>query len=108
MTDSTIDQKRNYETYNTTWSNIPIVIRYCKDYWASVGVSHLEVRSEEPNPITETGYRSAWIMPGELEGTNPLEYVLSALDECSKTKKWREYLQSKKKQDLAKTQLSLF
>ena len=101
-------QEKKPETFNFTWSNIPITLSYVKDYWASVGVSHLEVSAKEPLPITETGYRSIWLMPGELEGTTPVEYVLSALQELSRTKKWKAYLEAKKQQDLAKTQLSLF
>ncbi|WP_421805738.1 hypothetical protein [Flagellimonas sp.] len=96
------------ETFNFTWCNIPITLNYVKDYWASVGVGHLEVKAEEPLPITETGYRSIWVLPGQLDRTDPISYVRESLDELSRSKKWKAYLEDKKQQELAKSQLSLF
>jgi len=107
MTD-TKQKEDKYETFQCTWSNIPIIVKYSKDYWASVGVSHLEVHAEEPLPITETGYRSIWITPGQLDGTTPVDFVLSGLDELSGSKKWKSYLENKRQEEFAKTQLSLF
>jgi hypothetical protein len=102
------ENRRTPQVFQTTWSNIPITITFKENYWSSVNVSHLEVKADEPLPITETGYRSIWIMPGELEGTNPVDFVLSGLDEMSLSKKWKSYLEDKKQEELAKTQLSLF
>tara|TARA_E500000318_G_scaffold112008_1_gene133343 strand:+ start:29805 stop:30134 length:330 start_codon:yes stop_codon:yes gene_type:complete len=96
------------EVFEIVWSKIPITIKYTPNYWESVKVDHLEVKAAEPLPFTETGYRSAWLLPGQLDGRTPVEYVMQALEEDSKTKKWKSYLEEKKVQELKRTQMSLF
>jgi len=94
--------------HNITWENIDISIVFKPDYFASAGVSHLAVQAGEPLPFTPTGFKSIWIMKGELDGTTEVQHVLDALDHDSNTKKWKDYLAQKAIDDMAKTQLSLF
>lgn len=90
------------------WERISIKISYKPNYFASVGVSHLEVHANEPLPFTETGYRSIWLMKGELDGTNELQFVKDALEHDRHSSKWLNYVKERDSTLLKKTQLSLF
>ena len=101
-------KERSSEVFEIVWCKIPITIKYTPNYCESALVDHLEVEAGEPLPFTETGYRSAWLVPGQLDGRTPVEFVLEALEEDSKSKQWKSYLEEKKTQELQRTQLSLF
>jgi hypothetical protein len=54
------------------------------------------------HPITETGYRSHFLSPDEIEAVGGVfAYVVDALDEAAKRKEW-------KARQAAQRQLSLF
>ena len=93
---------------NIKRENIDISIIFKPNHFPSAGVSNLQVEAGEPLPFTPTGFKSIWIMKGELDGITVEQYVLNALNYDSKTKKWKEYLAQKAIDDLAKTQLSFF
>ncbi|MDC6367228.1 MULTISPECIES: hypothetical protein [Flavobacteriaceae] len=99
---------KEVHTYKGRWNGIAITVVYQPNYFESANVSHLEVRADEPLPITETGYRSHWVLDGELEGTDPFEYTLKGLDVQSKSKQWKCYLEHEKTMEIKKLQLSLF
>lgn len=94
--------------HDITWEKIDISIIFKPNYFASVGVSHLEIRAAVPLPFTPTGYKSIWIMKGELENLTIQQYVIDALNFDSNTKKWKDHLVQKEIDELARTQLSLF
>tara|TARA_R110000744_G_scaffold237369_4_gene354866 strand:+ start:69940 stop:70242 length:303 start_codon:yes stop_codon:yes gene_type:complete len=96
------------ENHTLEWENIAIDIIYKPDYFISAGVSHLEVKAETPLPFTETGYRSIWLMKGEFDGGDIVQYVKDALNHDSKNQKWKDYLERKQAEELARTQLTLF
>ena len=98
----------NIIEHTVKWENIDIQIIHKPDYFASVGVGHLEVKANQPLPFTDTGYRSIWLMCGELGERSVQDYVLQALEHDSKQKKWKDYLKKKKISDMEKTQLSFF
>ena len=65
-------------------------------------MAHLEIRSTEPLPITETGYHSHFCHPSIIDDEGgPVAFVLAWLDALAKTKKWRA-------NEFARHQLSLF
>ncbi len=95
--------------YTIKWENIDISIAYKPDYFKSANVSHLEVKAKEPLPFTDSGYRSIWLMKGELDGLTGVEqYVINALNYDSNTNKWKDHLKQKANEILEKQQLSLF
>ncbi len=65
----------NREVFNITWQGINIEISCCEpSYMKShreiygYGMPHIEVKSAQPLPITETGYKSIFIAEPELAG----------------------------------------
>jgi hypothetical protein len=89
------------EHHSITWEGITIQIAYAPTRFGNV-ISHLEVRSREPNPITATCYRSHFVPCGTIEsfGGAPA-FVMQWLEEASHSKEWRTYVKGKQ-------QLSLF
>ena len=61
------------ESFKITWSNIDITVDVTFDYLVTdvlvndntgehyFGVHHIEIQSDQPNPISETGYKSNFI-----------------------------------------------
>ncbi|QKX07728.1 hypothetical protein HN014_22270 (plasmid) [Aquimarina sp. TRL1] len=101
-------ENRESQLYKLSWNKIDIQIKYTKNYWKSAKVSHLEIKSDEPLPFTETGYKSIWLYEGELEDLSITDYVFNALEIDSKSSKWQKYLKEKEILEIKKTQLSLF
>ncbi len=96
------DRKEEYTVFNIVWHGIELEIRHQTGRYA--GFDHIEVISEEkrPLPITETGYRSQFILPERIaEYGEPLDYVLAWLDFEADTNAW-------KRKEAAGRQLSLF
>jgi hypothetical protein len=63
---------------------------------------HIEVKAAEPLPITETGYRSHFMLPEELELWDSVEaFILEWLNDAAKLPTWQEYRSQSR-------QLSLF
>ena len=97
-----------YEAYQIIWQNIQIEIRYC-DYVAKIDeqtmIVHLEIKSQncEPLSITETGYKSHFIVKCLIEEFGgPIEYAKMWLDgEAKDNIAWQNYVSKSR-------QLSLF
>lgn len=84
-----------------TWHGIAVEISLRKD-WPIDGTHHLELKAKEPLPVTQTGYRSAFLPADAFEGYPTLEgYVRAWLDMKAKSAQWQ-------KQQQARRQLSLF
>jgi len=103
--------KQKVENLKLTWENINIQINYNPDYSEShrkimgFRLAHLEIRSEEPLPMTETGYHSHFTAAAEIENySSPTDFVKAWLKEAAKSKKWLAYQKEKQQ----KQQLSLF
>ena len=74
------------------WRGIALKIGYIPKRFP--GMDHIEVRSAEsvPLPITETGYRSLFILPERLEEYgDPATYVLAWLDHEAQSAAWKRY-----------------
>jgi len=81
---------KNYKVFKAEWRGIELEIRHKKN-WAA-GIDHIEVISanREPLPITETGYRSLFILPERIaEFGTPVKYVLTWLDDAAQSKNWK-------------------
>ena len=96
------NQLDEYEQYDIVWNGIELAVCH-KRNWAA-GFDHVEVIStgRVPLPITETGYRSAFLHPEQItEYGSAAKYVIAWLDEQSKSNNWI-------RQELESRQLSLF
>lgn len=92
----------DYEVFDVVWHDMKLEIRHKKN-WAA-GFDHIEVISAncEPLPITETGYRSLFILPERIaEYGTPVEYVQTWLEHEAQSESW-------KRLEIESRQLSLF
>lgn len=93
------------ETPNTIvetiiWRGIHMEITHVNNYFS--GMDHIEIRTKDRIPITETGYKSHFFPSGGLgEFETAVDYVRAWLEHEAKSKAW-------KAQELASQQLSLF
>jgi len=100
------------QRFEFQWRGLLIEVRYCPDwmegYREAYGypLAHLDVESmlpsKAPLPITETGYRSHFDRPENIEvHGGPVTFVLEWLDHEAESSKWT-------KQQTEQRQLSLF
>lgn len=90
------------------WDNITIEITYTQSYSRvyeeiqGYPIAHLELRADEPLPVTETGYRSLFTPAPEIEDRGGAEAFTKAwLDSAAQYPAWQNYQEERK-------QLSLF
>lgn len=86
---------RSIETHTIAWRGIRIEIRYEARWLGGDVAAHLEVGVCAPEgaaiPITETGYRSHFANPGDIEDAGgPVAFVTAWLDEAAQSKGWKE------------------
>lgn len=94
------------------WQGITVEISY-EPNWMNVSnpdcdlpYAHLEIRTVAPErvplPITETGYKSHFLHPYEIDELGgPVAYVEAWLNEMARSSEWRDY-------EVCSRQLSLF
>jgi hypothetical protein len=86
-----IDPKRaKYDAFNATWCGIELTIRHLAGRFE--GMDHIEVIStgRVALPVTETGYRSLFILPERVaEIGTPSEYVLAWLNHEAQSESWK-------------------
>ncbi len=76
--------------YKLIWQGIEIELWHTPRYAANM--DHIAVHSKDcaPLPITETGYKSIFILPERLcEYGDPIELVKPWLDEEAKSQSWQ-------------------
>lgn len=105
-------EARTIITTTLHWEGVELCISYEPD-WLNLGQNHpgtehahLEVQSLQPEraplPITETGYRSAFLPNEDIDlAGGPIAYVQAWLDQAAKSREWRDQVD-------AARQLSLF
>jgi hypothetical protein len=76
-----------------TWNGMAISIRHVVN-WTNTGFDHLEITTIEPEraalPITETGYRSHFVTPAELERYGCVAaFVIAWLEAESESDAWK-------------------
>lgn len=92
--------KDGYETFTVTWENRSIEVSY-KANWLNTGYWHIELRSDDPLPVTSTGYRSAFVAAESIESAEAVEsYVLEWLDHAAEDKTWKIQVQNSRQLDL--------
>ncbi len=56
----------SYQTMSIDWRGIEITIGFDAEYFPSLGMAHMEIRSPQPLPITETGYKSIFVPKADI------------------------------------------
>lgn len=56
----------SYQTMSIDWRGIEITIGFDAEYFPSLGMAHMEIRSPRPLPITETGYKSIFVPKADI------------------------------------------
>jgi hypothetical protein len=89
------------EIVEIQWQGIAVTIHVARN-WLNTGFHHIEVQADQSLPITNTGYRSHFMPPAELDQWDTVEaFVTDWLDDAALAKQWVDYL-------VAKRQLRLF
>lgn len=85
--------EEGYETFTLIWEDREIEVSY-QERWLSSEMWHLELRCAERLPVTETGFRSAFLPDDVFDNkTEVQEYVLSWLNEAAEDKAWKAYVE---------------
>ncbi|MGH1377119.1 MAG: hypothetical protein ACRBCK_12335 [Alphaproteobacteria bacterium] len=87
------------------WDNIEIEINYVEN-WSHAfekihneKMSHIEIKSNEELPITDTGYKSIFILKSNIERWGGVEkYIREELNHAAKSDVWK--LKKENKQQL--------
>ncbi len=75
------------ETLEIQWEDIAVTISIAQN-WLNSGFHHVEVKAQQSLPITNTGYRSHFMAPAELNQWETVEaFVREWLDDAAKTKR---------------------
>lgn len=95
-------KEQESQTSYIVWRGIGITVTFHPTRWNSP-VDHIEITSDgrEPLPITETGYRSNFILAGSIPRDEVEANVLAWLDEEADTERWKRF-------DASRRQLTLF
>ncbi|WP_298128100.1 hypothetical protein [Brevundimonas sp.] len=106
-----MEHQRTIQIETLQWEGITIEVSYEAEWLgfrrgSDMAVAHLQVRSVTPEraplPITETGYRSHFVHPDEIDRLGgPVAYVAAWLDTMGRSAQWLDYVTRTK-------QLSLF
>lgn len=85
--------------HHIIWNQIPITIDYNPDYSKSYKegygypLAHIEVRANQPLPITDTGYKSQFIAePLVKEFGDVREFVLAMLQQEAQSDRWKKWI----------------
>lgn len=84
------------------WDSIKIEIKYVENYSPAFEkthgekLSHIEVKSDEELPFTETGYKSIFIHHSNLIRWGGVEkYIIEELNHAAKSDAWKFKKESK-------------
>lgn len=87
-----------------TWEGMKIAISHIPG-WPIKDFNHLEIKSDKPNPITETGYKSHFISQAELAlFRGPEDFVQQWMEAEAIKPKWIDYVNELKLQEEASRQ----
>lgn len=88
-------------TVELIWNDINMSVS-CICEWPINTFCHIEIKSDGPNPITKTGYRSHFMLLEYLDGYDSyVDYVRAWLDEAGQSNAWKKYVEESR-------QLTLF
>ena len=72
------------------WHGLEITVEVSRN-WLNTDHHHIEIHCREPLPITNTGYRSHFMLADEFEALPSLEeFVRSWLESESHSKNWKQ------------------
>lgn len=78
------------EQLELLWQGITITV-CIKNNWLNTGYHHIELRADQPLPMTDTGYRSHFIPAQQFDTFESLEQlVLQWLDQAAQSKHWEK------------------
>ena len=76
------------KTVDFTWNGIAITVSITHN-WLHTDHHHIELRADQPLPVTSTGYRSLFLPIDESRRFKSLEEVLKHwLDDAANSKEW--------------------
>lgn len=85
------------------WDGIEIQITYIESYSKAYEevygekLSHIKIYAQEELPITDTGFKSIFIVQSRLKDAGGIEkFILDALNEGAKSRAWQFKQESKK------------
>lgn len=77
------------ETHQITWRGIGIEITFTPDKFGITEHVELRTKASAPLPVTETGYRSCFLVPGSVaERGGAVAFVTAWLDHEAKRTGW--------------------
>ncbi len=87
------DTDDGYEVFTLQWTEFTILVAYQRN-WLNFGNWHLQLRCDQPLPVTSTGYRSIFMADHRLADEDEINaFVISLLDEAARSKDWLAYLE---------------
>ena len=91
----------DYERFSLVWQDRTIEVSFQAN-WLNSGHWHIELRCAEPLPVTQTGYRSQFVVADAIDDADAIEeYILAWLDNAAEDPAWRKLVEDRR-------QLSLF
>ena len=85
------------------WRDIEVTVKYndCYHKCDILHVAHLEIKADVPLPVTETGYKSHFSHPDEIEAYGgAVGFVVAWLDHHAQKAKWIEAEKQRKQYSL--------
>lgn len=84
---------RGYETFELIWQDRTVEVCYQAN-WLNSGHWHIELRCAERLPVTETGYRSNFVILDLCAGQADIAVLVTSwLDAVAAEPAWRKYLE---------------
>jgi hypothetical protein len=84
--------QEGYATFALVWSERQIMVSFQQN-WLNSRHWHIELRCDEPLPVTTTGYRSHFVPDAAFADQGEIvEFVQSWLDTAASRKPWQTYL----------------
>lgn len=81
-----------YGRFTLQWSDIIIDVSF-RANWLNTDHWHIELRADQPLPVTETGYRSQFVPMTDLEDEAAIrEFVLFWLDDGATRPDWQRFV----------------
>ena len=75
------------------WEGIAMTVTHTPRMFADIDHIEIRVADRQPLPITQTGYRSHWVRPDQLEAYGSASAFIRAwLDTEAQSKAWQDHL----------------
>lgn len=76
------------KTLEITWQDIAITVSITNN-WLNTDYHHIELKADQPLPVTTTGYRSHFVPVYQFDAFASLEQLVRLwLDDAAKSKEW--------------------